>query len=223
MRNRFDEQLSRLNDELTAMGALCEEAINCCVKYLIDNDSVMRERTMTADEQIDQKERDIEQLCMKLLLQQQPVATDLRVISSALKMISDLERIGDQAADIAEIAAYLQNSRLAEQTHIPDMAKATITMVAGSLKAFVQKDINIAENVIRHDDVVDSLFDRVKNELVQSVRKTEVDAEAFIDLLMIAKYLERIGDHAENVAGWVIYTIKGEHTDKKAGNKEPQK
>lgn len=213
MRNRFDEQLARLNNELTEMGALCEEAISGCVKYLIDKDISMRDNTLEADKQIDQKERDIERLCMKLLMQQQPVATDLRVISSAMKMISDMERIGDQASDIAEIVKHIQKSNLESNTHISDMARATIRMVTDSVESFVKKDISLAEAVIKNDDEVDALFNKVKNELIQAVQQSEDDAEALIDLLMIAKYFERIGDHAENIAEWVIYSITGKHAN----------
>ena len=213
MRNRFDEQLIHLNNELITMGALCEEAISGCVKYLIDKDIAMRDNTLEADKQIDQKERDIERLCMKLLMQQQPVATDLRVISSALKMISDMERIGDQASDIAEIVKHIQKSNLESNTHISDMARATIRMVTDSVESFVKKDIALAEAVIKNDDEVDALFNKVKNELIQAVQQSEDDAEALIDLLMIAKYFERIGDHAENIAEWVIYSITGRHAN----------
>lgn len=212
MRNRFDEQLTHLNNELITMGALCEEAISGSVKYLTDNDTAMRDSAIEADKQIDQKERDIERLCMKLLMQQQPVATDLRVISSAMKMISDMERIGDQASDIAEIVKHIQNNTL-EKTHITDMARATIKMVTDSVESFVKKDISLAKSVIKHDDEVDALFDKVKNELIQAVRQTEDSAETLIDLLMIAKYFERIGDHAENIAEWVIYSITGHHAN----------
>lgn len=213
MRNRFDEQLAHLDNELITMGALCEEAISSSVKYLTDNDTAMRDSTFEADRQIDQKERDIERLCMKLLIQQQPVATDLRVISSALRMISDMERIGDQASDIAEIAKHIQNNSLESKTHIADMARATIRMVTDSVESFVKKDISLAESVIRQDDEVDALFDKVKNELIQSVRRTEDCAEVLIDLLMTAKYFERIGDHAENIAEWVIYSLTGHHVN----------
>ncbi len=173
----------------------------------------MRDNTLEADKQIDQKERDIERLCMKLLMQQQPVATDLRVISSALKMISDMERIGDQASDIAEIVKHIQKSNLESNTHISDMARATIRMVTDSVESFVKKDISLAEAVIKNDDEVDALFNKVKNELIQAVQQSEDDAEALIDLLMIAKYFERIGDHAENIAEWVIYSITGKHAN----------
>ena len=211
MRNRFDEQLSILNTELITMGALCEEAISGCVEYLMNNDESMKENVMETDSQIDRKERDIEALCMKLLMQQQPVASDLRLISSALKMISDMERIGDQASDICEIAKYVTQSGLSSQIHIADMAKATISMVTDSIESFVKKDENLANEVFRHDEVVDELFDKVKAELIAAVQNSHTDAEALIDLLMIAKYFERIGDHAENIAEWVLYSINGKH------------
>ena len=150
---------------------------------------------------------------MRLLMQQQPVATDLRVISSALKMISDMERIGDQASDIAEIVKHIQNNKAESNTHILDMARETIKMVNDSVDSFVKKDIVLATQVIRSDDAVDELFDRVKNELIQAVRQSEDEGEVLIDLLMIAKYFERIGDHAENIAEWVIYSISGYHAD----------
>lgn len=213
MRNRFDEQLILLNNELITMGALCEEAINGCVKYLTENDIAMRDNTLEADKQIDQKERDIERLCMRLLMQQQPVATDLRVISSALKMISDMERIGDQASDITEIVKHIEDGSIEEKTHISDMAHATIKMVTDSVDSFVKQDISLAKNVIKHDDEVDALFDKVRNELIHAVKQSEDSAEALIDLLMIAKYFERIGDHAENIAEWVIYSITGQHAN----------
>ena len=212
MRNRFDEQLNTLNNELITMGALCEEAISSAVKLLIDNDVKMKENVLDADKQIDQKERDIETLCMKLLMQQQPVASDLRTISSALKMISDMERIGDQASDIAEIAEYAYGSGMESETHIADMARATIQMVTDSIDSFVKKDVNLAHTVIEHDNTVDDLFDKVKGELISAIENKAANAEALIDLLMIAKYFERIGDHAENIAEWVIYSITGKHT-----------
>ena len=211
MRNRFDEQLNNLNNELITMGALCEEAISAAVKLLVDNDVKMKESVWEADKQIDQKERDIETLCMKLLMQQQPVASDLRTISSALKMISDMERIGDQASDIAEIAEYANGCGMQSETHIADMARATIQMVTDSIDSFVKKDVDLAHTVISHDSIVDDLFDKVKGELITAIENKAANAEALIDLLMIAKYFERIGDHAENIAEWVIYSITGKH------------
>ena len=213
MRNRFDEQLNTLNNELITMRALCEEAISAAVKLLVDNDVKMKESVWEADKQIDQKERDIETLCMKLLMQQQPVASDLRTISSALKMISDMERIGDQASDIAEIAEYANGCGMQSETHIADMARATIQMVTDSIDSFVKKDVALAHTVIEHDNIVDDLFDKVKSELITATENKAANAEALIDLLMIAKYFERIGDHAENIAEWVIFSITGKHAE----------
>ena len=211
MRNRFNEQLSQLNTELITMGALCEEAISKAAKYLIDNDESLKETIFETDRQIDQKERDIENLCMRLLLQQQPVARDLRTISSALKMISDMERIGDQASDIAEIVCFVNKSGIGGKVHIADMARSTIAMVTNSVESFVKNDADIAYDVIKQDDIVDNLFLKVKNELISGVKDETENAEALIDLLMIAKYFERIGDHAENIAECVIYSITGKH------------
>lgn len=213
MRNKFEEQLNTLNNELITMGALCEEAISSAVKLLIDNDVKMKENVLDSDKQIDQKDRYIETLCMKLLMQQQPVASDLRTISSALKMISDMERIGDQASDIAEIAEYAYGSGMQSEIHITDMAKATIRMVTDSIDSFVKKDTDLAHTVIEHDNIVDDLFDKVKGELISAIENKASNAEALIDLLMIAKYFERIGDHAENIAEWVIYSITGKHAE----------
>lgn len=213
MRNRFDEQLSQLNTELITMGALCEEAISGAAKYLIDNDSALKEKVIDTDKQIDRKERDIENLCLRLILHQQPVATDLRLISAALKMISDMERIGDQASDIAEIVKFVNKTNLRENVHIGDMARATIKMVTDSIDSFVKHDMDIAQNVILHDDTVDNLFLKIKGELISAIKDGTGDAEALIDLLMIAKYFERIGDHAENIAEWVIYSITGKHAE----------
>lgn len=211
MRNKFEQQLNLLNNELITMGALCEDAISSATKYLIDNDKSMLENVISTDRQIDQKERDIENLCMKLLMQQQPVASDLRTISSALKMISDMERIGDQASDIVEIAEYAAGFGLQSEVHIADMARATIQMVTDSVESFVKKDIDLAHTAISHDNIVDELFTKVKGELIHAVQEGAGNAEALIELLMIAKYFERIGDHAENIAGWVIYSITGKH------------
>ena len=214
MRNQFDRQLSQLNTELVTMGALCEEAITNAVKYLTDHDDSSKHACLEADRQIDKKERDIENLCLKLILQQQPVARDLRIVSAALKMISDMERIGDQASDIVEIAAYIEKRGTLGETHIREMAEATIRMVSESIDSFVKMNLEIANLVIRHDNVVDGLFDKVKQELIKSITEGHSDAEALLDLLMIAKYFERIGDHAENIAEWVIYSVTGEHRNK---------
>ncbi|MBQ8740040.1 MAG: phosphate signaling complex protein PhoU [Clostridia bacterium] len=211
MRNKFDEQLNILNNELITMGALCEDAISGAVNLLTHESGKIKENVIETDKQIDRKEKEIETLCMRLLLHQQPVARDLRVVSSALKMISDMERIGDQASDIAEMAEYVTDSEVQSKIHITDMANATIKMVSESVDSFVKKDVALAREVLCHDDIVDDLFDKVKSELITAVQKNESNAETLIDLLMIAKYFERIGDHAENIAEWVIYSITGKH------------
>ena len=215
MRSKFDEQLNNLNNELIKMGALCEEAISGVTKLLVDNDQKMKDSVFEADKEIDRKERDIETLCMRLLLHQQPIASDLRLVSSALKMISDMERIGDQASDIAEMAEYANCSGLQSEIHIADMARATIEMVTDSIDSFVKRDVDMAHSVIKHDTVVDNLFDEVKGELISAIEQKSANAEALCDLLMIAKYFERIGDHAENIAEWVIYSITGKHVESK--------
>ena len=209
MRNRFDEQLEQLNVELIKTGALCEDAISTTAKALIDNDRELARRVKPIEREIDQKERDIESLCMKLLLQQQPVARDLRQISSALKMISDLERIGDQASDIAEILPYLQGSVSESKLHIKEMAQATIKMVTDSIESFVRRDLPLARSVVEYDNVVDGLFNKVKTELIRLISEDSNNGEFCIDLLMVAKYFERIGDHAVNVADWVQYSLTG--------------
>lgn len=216
MRTRFDEQLDRLNIELIKMGSLCEEAINGAMKSLFENDRKVRIRVKELERLIDDKEREIESLCMKLLLQQQPVAKDLRNISSALKMISDMERIGDQALDIAEITQYISDRNVTGKVHIKDMAAATIKMVTESIDSFVKKDIEIAHQVMEEDDIVDDYFDRIKEEIISNITNAAFDSEYYVDILMIVKYLERIGDHAVNIAEWVEYSITGEH--KSGGN-----
>lgn len=212
MRVKFEAQLERLNVELINMGALCEEVISGAAKALLDGDSGLRETVLAAERDINQKERDIESLCMKLLLQQQPVARDLRTISSALKMISDMERIGDQAADIAEITRDIADNSIKDLVPIGDMARATIKMVTDSVDSFVRKDLGLAEAVISSDDVVDDLFLQVREELIRRIGMGD-SGEVCIDLLMIAKYLERIGDHAVNIAEWVEYSLTGHHAD----------
>lgn len=215
MRTRFDEQLQLLNLELIKMGALCEDAISASMLALSNDDTNSAERASTLEREIDHKERSIETLCMKLLLQQQPVARDLRTISSALKMISDMERIGDQALDIAEITKVIHDDRLKGATHIQEMAKAASKMVTDSVDSFVKKDLEKARAVQRDDDLVDTLFETVKGELIEQIGAHPQIGSECLDLLMIAKYLERIGDHAVNVAEWVEYSITGVHADSK--------
>ncbi len=210
MRNHFDNQLTVLNNELIAMGALCENAIAGSVKALLEGDVGLAASTVRMDREIDHKEREIESLCLKLLLQQQPVASDLRLISSVLKMITDIERIGDQASDIAEIVTFLSGA-CGHNRHIDEMARATIKMVTEALDAFVRRDLELARSVISYDDVVDTLFDKCKKDLIEDIRTAPDDGGRVLDLLMIAKYLERIGDHATNIAEWVEFSITGTH------------
>ena len=211
MRSKFDEQLTLMKTELIRMGALCEEAISLAAKALTDGDGVLAERVGPLDAEIDQMERDIETLCLKLLLQQQPVARDLRQISAALKIITDMERIGDQASDIAEIVlTMLSEGYVPEDVgHIRDMAAEAIRMVTESVDSYVRQDTDRARFVITHDDIVDSCFTDVKRELIQRIAANPADGERALDLLMIDKYLERIGDHAVNVAEWVIFSVTG--------------
>ena len=213
MRNKFEEQLERLHVELIQMGALCEDGISAAAEALLLNNPGLAQTAIDAEREIDQKEREVENLCIKLLLQQQPVAKDLREISAALKMISDLERIGDQASDIAELVPYVH---LEEGTglHIGDMARAVIRMVTDSVDSFVKRDLDLARAVYTADDKVDALFDQVKQELIGMIAKDASRGEQCMDLLMVAKYLERIGDHATNVAEWVEYSITNVHPDK---------
>ena len=211
MRDRFNEQLEQLNVELIKMGALCEEAISAATKAYVEGDRELGERARSLEQDIDHKERDIENLCMKLLLQQQPVARDLRAISAALKMISDMERIGDQAADIAEITLDIAHSPMISRVPIAEMARNAIVMVTDSIDSFVRKNLSLAQAVVRRDDEVDQLFLDVKQELVRLLGQGD-SGEVCIDLLMIAKYLERIGDHAVNIAEWVEYSLTGQHS-----------
>ena len=213
MRNQLEDQLERLQVELIQMGALCEDGISAAAEALLQNNPGLAQTAIDAEREIDQKEREVENLCIKLLLQQQPVAKDLREISAALKMISDLERIGDQASDIAELVPSVH---LEEGTglHIGDMARAVIRMVTDSVDSFVKRDLDLARAVYTADDKVDALFDQVKQELIGMIAKDASRGEQCMDLLMVAKYLERIGDHATNVAEWVEYSITNVHPDK---------
>ena len=214
MRNRFDLQLKQLNDDIIEMGNMIERAIEMGVYALIGHDTDKAKQTIDYDMDIDHMERDIEALCMKLLLQQQPVARDLRQISSALKMITDMERIGDQASDIAELSLQLGDvSDIDEISLIQKMANETMMMVVRGTEAYVTKDLDVAHNVIDNDDVVDDLFDQIKMALVKRIQDNHVKSFEAADLLMVAKYFERIGDHATNIAEWVIYSITGKHVD----------
>lgn len=215
MRNRFDRQLLELNNELIQMGGLIEQAIEMGISALIKQDVEKAKQAMEFDEEVDHQEREIESLCMKLLLQQQPVARDLRLISAALKMITDMERIGDHAADISEMTILMSGSKYEGNQIsidlIKDMAKETTDMVIKSVDAFVKKDLELAHWVIKRDDVVDDLFAAYRRQMIDKINENVKNGEQATDMLMVAKYFERIGDHATNIAEWVIYSITGEH------------
>lgn len=212
MRTRFDMELDNLNSDMIAMGALCENAISEAMKSLFTADKTAAQRTIEEDREIDRKEKDIEALCLRLLLQQQPVARDLRVISSALKMITDMERIGDQAADIAELIRHMHLTPVSRQNkHLSKMAEATKKMVTESIDAFVKKDAALATKVLADDDLVDSLFLKLRHDIIEMIAADPGCGEEAVDVLMIAKYLERIGDHATNIAEWVLFSITGTH------------
>ena len=214
MRNRFDRQLEELNHGLIAMGSLIEQAIETAVDGLVKQNAETAEKAMKYEEDINHAEREIETLCLKLLLQQQPVASDLRLISAALKMITDMERIGDHATDISELTILLsKEAYIMDMKDIQQMAKETIVMVIRSLEAFVEKDVKLAKSVIAMDDTVDDLFIKVKGEILQLLQEHIENGEQAEDLLMVAKYFERIGDHATNIAEWVIFSITGKHVD----------
>jgi len=211
MRSKFDEQLDLLHRELITMGTLCENAIAMSARALEEGDPAAAREVFEYASGIDRKEREIESMCMRLLLRQQPVAGDLRVISSALKMVTDMERIGNNSGDIAEIVAMGHILKTHDKLNIHDMALATIKMVTDSLDAFVKNDTELARSVIAYDDVVDGHFDRVKEQLIRLIRESETDGAYAVDLLMIAKYLERMGDQATNIAEWVLFSILGHH------------
>lgn len=211
MRNRFDEQLELLNNSLISMGALCETAIADTIRALLTHDLRLAEEVIATDKEIDQKEKEIEALCLKLILHQQPVARDLRQISAALKMITDLERIGDQAEEIADIIGFIDGHNPEDYVTLTEMAKAAIHMVTESIDAYVKHDTILAEKVVDEDDIVDEYFLQVKSKLIAKIAKDPDDGEYALDLLMIAKYFERIGDHAVNIAEWVIFSVTGVH------------
>ena len=212
MRGRFDEQLNMLHTALIEMGAMIERGIESASQALVNRDVARARPGIEVVRQTDEKEREIETLCLKLLLLQHPVAKDLRLISAALKMITDMERISDQAADIAEIVTMLDGAAYIKPLiHTPEMARETIWMVRSAIDSFVKGDLDLASEVIAHDDVVDALFDEIKTELIGLIRQNAENGEQALDLLMIAKYLERIGDHATNIAEWVAFSITGVH------------
>ncbi|MGN0149662.1 MAG: phosphate signaling complex protein PhoU [Clostridia bacterium] len=215
MRDKFNQQLEKLNQDLIEMGGLIENSIAGAVTAITSNDKELAKKILEADSDINHKEREIEGLCLNLLLKQQPVASDLRLISAALKMITDMERIGDQASDICEIeltSECIANAQM--PAPIKDMAKHAINMVNMSIEAFVKKDMQMAQGVKEEDEIVDNLFRLMRSDLIESIRQNTSGDEQAIDVFMIAKYLEKIADHAVNVAGWVIFSMTGEHIDK---------
>ena len=217
MRSKFDEQLHLLNQEMMQMGSMIEDSIQKAINALINQNVELAKKIMDNDTQIDHEQKKIENLCFNLLMQQQPVAKDLRLISAALKMITDMERIGDHAADISEMTILMADSDYEKSAInmevIKEMAKETTDMVIKSVDAFVNKDLELARWVINRDDVVDDLFDSFRKELIQKINENVKNGEMATDMLMVAKYFERIGDHATNIAEWVIYSITGKHED----------
>lgn len=211
MRKQFEKELQKLHVELIRMGSLCEQAIALSMRAMQETDHDFAKRVLEVEEQIDEKEKRIEGICVALLLKQQPVAGDLRQITAAMKMISDMERIGDQALDIANLAPHIQPLASKSKVHIGDMARAAVAMVTDSIDAFVKNDLDLARKVMEDDDKVDALFDQIKEELGRLIAENGTIAEEALDLLIAAKYFERIGDHAVNIAEWVEYSVTGEY------------
>ena len=209
MRSRFDEQLRELNKEMIDMGRMIVQSIGMAIEALTDKDDILAKRIMERDDQVDHAQKKIENICFNLLIQQQPVARDLRTVTAAMKMVTDMERIGDHAADISEMTILMgKESPIDKFQHINKMASETVIMLNHSIEAYVERDKEKAKEVIEHDDVVDQLFNEVKKDIINLIQKGSGDAEDALDLLMVAKYFERIGDHATNIAEWVIYSLK---------------
>ena len=216
IRSKFDEELVKLNNALIEMSALVERAIAQAIDALIRQDVTLAQKIIDSDDDIDNKEKEIERQCLTLFLRQQPVASDLRLVSSVLKMLTDIERIGDHASDISEITLMLAGKKYIKKLeHIPQMAEATTKMVADSIESFVKRDIELARSVIGSDDIIDNLFEIVKNDLIDLIKDNGDNGDQAIDLIMIAKYFERIGDHATNVAEWVVFSLTGTHKNRK--------
>ena len=213
MRDHFEEQLTKLNQELTQMGAACEEIIEMASRSLTAWDRELAKQVSKVGAQIDESERTIETICMKLLLRQQPVARDLRQISAAMKMITDMERIGDQAEDIVEIVPHMQQRADEKYPKIREMAKETMRMVTEAVDAYIRQDLALAQTVMQHDDIVDDYFTKVKQGIIEIIAANPADGEYALDLLMIAKYFERIGDHCTNIAEWVVFSLTGVHKE----------
>jgi len=212
MRAKFDEQLAQLNDSLIEMGDMVERAIAEANRALIARDADLAKNAIAMDEDINDMEKEIESQCLKIIMQQQPVAGDLRLVSSVLKITTDLERIGDHAADISAITLRLSGQPVVEmRDYFPQLADATAKMVEDTIEAFVKKDLDLARSVIAYDDTVDALFKKTKKVLVELIRQNADHSDQAIDLVMIAKYFERIGDHAANIAEWVVFSLTGMH------------
>ena len=213
MRKHFDDQIAQLGEQMMVMGSLVENTIERAIRALQTDDMVEAAAIRDGDHIVDEKEREVEAMCIHMLLQQQPVARDLRQISAALKMVTDMERIGDQAEDIAEIVLFLNGRQSEHDGLLQQMARAAITMVTNSVDAFVKRDTRLAEWVERADDTVDRYFDEVKQSLIEKISKHPEDGAYFLDCLMIAKYFERIADHAVNIAQWVVFSVTGVHKE----------
>lgn len=210
MRSMFDQQLKTLNEEMLYMGGLCEDTIQQTIEALMSGDVKKARDLNNMMSQLTQQERSIENICLKLLMQQQPVARDLRTISSSLKMVTDMERIGIQACEIAEIIAAGNVVRATDKVDFQELSDEVSHMVQMAMTAYDKKDMNLADEVIKYDDVVDKLFCDIRGDLIKQLKDDTNDAECFIDMLMIDKYFERIGDHAVNIARWVKFSITGE-------------
>lgn len=214
MRNKFDKQLVELNKEMTHMGVMIEESISRAINALIKQDTVQAKEIMDADIEIDREQKRIESICFNLLIQQQPVARDLRTITAAMKMVTDMERIGDHAADISEMTLLISKSgSYADIGQLNKMASETVYMLNKSIEAYVKKNEETAREVIAHDDIVDDLFEKAKQNIIDHIVEKKGKAEEVIDLFLVAKYFERIGDHATNIAEWVLYSLNTQQTD----------
>lgn len=218
MRAEYDRQLRELEEELFDMGSMCQQAVAFSGAVLIGDDETLREQVCSLEMEIDKKDRQIENICTGLLLRQTPVAGDLRFVSAALKIVSDMERIGDQAADIAELSRYISEKPLLEKVHISDICCVVMNMVTDSVEALVKKDEILARKVIGDDDIADDLFVRIKEELVSLIQENRTEPQEILDLLMAAKYFERVGDHAVNIEEWVEFIVTGMHDDRECGH-----
>ena len=218
MRAEYDRQLRELEEELFDMGSMCQQAVAFSGAVLIGDDETLREQVCSLEMEIGKKDRQIENICTGLLLRQTPVAGDLRFVSAALKIVSDMERIGDQAADIAELSRYISEKPLLEKVHISDICCVVMNMVTDSVEALVKKDEILARKVIGDDDIADELFVRIKEELVSLIQENRTEPQEILDLLMAAKYFERVGDHAVNIAEWVEFIVTGMHDDRECGH-----